>query len=169
VISACGVSSYEVIANAALLKPLENSFSKSFGSLLTGSGYNPEMGLFGALFGSTTTGPGGWSTTVTPSLFGFASGGSFEVGGSGGPDSQLVAFRASPNERVTIEAPGQRGRNDGGQTFVFNIAGDATDATVERMRRVAREEFTRGSPALVKQSVQAVGREYRADAGYLRR
>jgi len=38
---------------------------------------------------------------------GFASGGSFPVGGTGGTDSQLVQFRASPNERVTVSGPGQ--------------------------------------------------------------
>lgn len=41
-------------------------------------------------------------------LPGFATGGSFTVGGFGGQDSQLVAFRASPDERVTVEQPGQR-------------------------------------------------------------
>jgi len=40
-------------------------------------------------------------------LFGFAKGGSFNVGGSGGIDSQLVAFKASPNERVSVTKPGQ--------------------------------------------------------------
>ncbi len=40
-------------------------------------------------------------------LFGFASGGSFQVGGAGGIDSQLVAFKASPNERVSVTKPGQ--------------------------------------------------------------
>jgi archaellum component FlaC len=42
-----------------------------------------------------------------PKLFGFADGGSFVVGGTGGIDSQTVAFKASPNERVTITKPGQ--------------------------------------------------------------
>jgi hypothetical protein len=36
-------------------------------------------------------------------------GGSFRVGGSGGTDSQLVQFRASPNETVTIRRPDQVG------------------------------------------------------------
>lgn len=40
-------------------------------------------------------------------LFGFASGGSFTVGGNGGTDSQLVAFKATPGERVTVNTPGQ--------------------------------------------------------------
>lgn len=33
----------------------------------------------------------------------FQHGGAFTVGGQGGPDSQLVAFRASPGERVTVQ------------------------------------------------------------------
>ena len=47
-------------------------------------------------------------------LIGFQHGGSFKVGGSGGRDSQLVAFKASPREKVSIETPNQqsRGGND---------------------------------------------------------
>ena len=37
----------------------------------------------------------------------FATGGSFTVGGSGGVDSQLVAMRASPGEKVTVATPTQ--------------------------------------------------------------
>lgn len=37
----------------------------------------------------------------------FQNGGSFRVGGSGGTDSQLVQFRATPNETVSIRTPGQ--------------------------------------------------------------
>ncbi|WP_311273541.1 MULTISPECIES: hypothetical protein [unclassified Rhizobium] len=40
-------------------------------------------------------------------LFGFARGGTILPGGAGGIDSQLVAFRKSPNERVDITKPGQ--------------------------------------------------------------
>lgn len=42
----------------------------------------------------------------------FAKGGQFKVGGSGGTDSQMVRFRASPDERVTVETPTQQRRND---------------------------------------------------------
>jgi hypothetical protein len=47
-------------------------------------------------------------------LFGFAKGGEFTVGGSGGTDSQLVTFLATPNEKVTITPPGRAGGNGGG-------------------------------------------------------
>lgn len=39
-------------------------------------------------------------------LSGFQTGGQFQVEGSGGPDSQVVAFRATPGETVTVTPPG---------------------------------------------------------------
>ena len=51
-------------------------------------------------------GPGG--TWVPPTGFvGYQHGGAFEVGGAGGPDSQFVAFRATPGETVQISPPGE--------------------------------------------------------------
>lgn len=44
-------------------------------------------------------------------LLGFQHGGSFKVGGQGGADSQLVAFRASPGEQVDITPQGQTNNN----------------------------------------------------------
>lgn len=62
------------------------------------------------------------SAVGTPnSLAGFATGGDFTVGGSGGTDSQLVAFRATPGERVTVTPPGQgQGRGNITITQQFN-------------------------------------------------
>lgn len=57
--------------------------------------------------GSAFNGGGAGLLGGVGKLFGFAQGGSFQVGGSGGTDSQLVAFKASPNERVNITKPGQ--------------------------------------------------------------
>lgn len=59
-----------------------------------GQGQGGFLGLVGGFFGGT--------------LPAFQSGGAFTVGGSGGPDSQLVAFRATPRERVTIQTPQQQ-------------------------------------------------------------
>ena len=47
-------------------------------------------------------------TSAGVALPGFATGGEFMVGGSGGTDSQLVAFRATPNERVIVQTPAQQ-------------------------------------------------------------
>lgn len=41
-------------------------------------------------------------------VVGYQHGGSFRVGGRGGADSQLVAFRATPGERVTVQTPAQQ-------------------------------------------------------------
>lgn len=54
--------------------------------------------------GAATSGLGG----IASSLFGFAHGGQFTVGGQGGIDSNLVAFKATRGERVTVETPGQQ-------------------------------------------------------------
>jgi hypothetical protein len=49
--------------------------------------------------------------TTVPVLPGFQHGGSFTVGGQPGPDQNLVAFRATRGEKVTIAPPG-RGNAD---------------------------------------------------------
>ena len=50
---------------------------------------------------------------------GFQTGGNFMVGGSGGPDSQRVAFDATPGERVTIETPDQQSQS--GAVQIINV------------------------------------------------
>lgn len=59
-------------------------------------------------------------------LPGFASGGSFTVGGSGGTDSQVVAFKATPGERVSVSPPGKMaGSSSNVSVAVHNYAGAA--------------------------------------------
>jgi hypothetical protein len=57
---------------------------------------------------------------ILKSFMGFAGGGDFTVGGGGGTDSQLVAFRATPGETVSVRTPSQQGRS--GISFTQNIA-----------------------------------------------
>lgn len=45
---------------------------------------------------------------ILSGLFGFRDGATFNVGGAGLPDSQLVAFMASPDETVSVMTPEQR-------------------------------------------------------------
>lgn len=54
---------------------------------------------------------------------GFRTGGSMTVGGSGGPDSQLVAFRATPGEKINVNTPSQDAaiRNGAGQSPEVNV------------------------------------------------
>ena len=46
---------------------------------------------------------------------GFMTGGEFTVGGRGGADSQMVAFRATPGERVAVQTPQQYRKGDPGR------------------------------------------------------
>lgn len=71
-------------------------------------------GQAGGTFGAIFSGIG--------KLFGFDTGASFRVGGSGAPDSKLVSFRASPGEIVDVRRPGQDmgGGTNIQQVFHFN-------------------------------------------------
>jgi tape measure domain-containing protein len=56
----------------------------------------------------------------------FATGGEFRVGGSGGTDSQMVAFRATPGEKVAVSTPQQVRKGDpgnGGSAQPVQVAG----------------------------------------------
>jgi len=83
-------------------------------------------------------------------LFGFARGGSFKVGGAGGIDSQMVAFKASPNEQVSVTKPGQE---RGGSTVVANFYGSNNDATGMAMLRADFREFQQNFAKNVRNTV----------------
>lgn len=107
-----------ISAGQALLKYLNSVNIAEGGKGLFGGGF--LQGLFG-------------------SLLGFANGGSFKVGGAGGIDSQLVAFKASPNERVSITKPGQDNGGSGqaltiNQAFTFSGA-----ATSNELKQYAQQ------------------------------
>lgn len=85
------------------------------GSLFGGGGGG---GLLGSLFG----GGGGFTTPAAdfsgiPGI-GFASGGSFRVGGTGAIDSKLIQFRATPGEMVDVRKPGNDNSRGGGTIVV---------------------------------------------------
>ena len=50
--------------------------------------------------------------SILSANLGFQTGGSFVVGGQGGPDSQMVAFRATPGEKVSVARPEQVRKGD---------------------------------------------------------
>lgn len=82
-------------------------------------------------------------------LPGFASGGSFTVGGSGGIDSQLVAFNATPGEHVSVSKNGSSSGASGVNVIinsspVFNNGTPEVEArmkafTVQAMRQAVKE------------------------------
>jgi hypothetical protein len=117
-------SAFENIGQGGL-RGLVQSFVKAFAAIIAqaeatdiakalgitdafaGQGGNSALGaIFNAIFG-------GGTDSFAPATFdsqaalGYAGGGSFDVGGTGGTDSQLVQFRATPGENVTIGGGGK--------------------------------------------------------------
>jgi hypothetical protein len=88
--------------------------------------------LFSAMGGSGQGGGGGFWGTILGAMKipGFKTGGSFKVGGSGGADSQLMQFRATPGEMVDIRRPGQ---DAGGGMVVHVNPSPYFDVQVERV------------------------------------
>jgi hypothetical protein len=102
--------------------------------------------------GSSGGGAAGWLgalgsvfKTFAGGLPGFKTGGSFKVGGSGGADSQLMQFRATPGEMVDIRRPGQD--QGGGQMAVHVVPSPYFDVQVERI----------ATPVAGRAGVQAFG------------
>ena len=73
-----------------------------------GKGLGQQLGVITGAAAETAQGLGSQVGQIGE-LLGFQEGGSFIVGGSGGPDSQLVSFMATPGEPVTVGTPGQTG------------------------------------------------------------
>lgn len=72
--------------------------NRAFQALLFGGSGGSGGGLLGSIFGALGIG----GSKPSDNFQHFASGGSFEVGGAGAIDSQLVAFRATPGEMVNV-------------------------------------------------------------------
>jgi TP901 family phage tail tape measure protein len=79
-----------------------------------------------------------------PGLPGFAEGGGFTVGGSGGRDTKLVRFMATPGEHVNI-TKGERNTRDG-STNLFDLRGAVlTQDLLDQMNRLSDGAATRGA------------------------
>lgn len=109
--------------------------------------------LLSAIFagGMGGGGGGGGGGGIFSKIFGFAGGGEFAVGGSGGTDSQLVAFRASPDETVKISTPAQNkaGANAGGGIIIqMPVTIDARGADQAAVIRIGQglQEMQRTLP-----------------------
>lgn len=97
VLKGLGQDIERIILRKTVTEPLGNAVT----DMVKGSSFGGSGGLLGGF----------------KSLFGFAAGGAFTVGGAGGTDSQLVAFKATPGEEVTVRTPGQQG---GGGSIVIH-------------------------------------------------
>lgn len=102
-------------AKQFITKPLEGLLSSVTKGFFGGSG-----GGLSSLFGGAGGGAGA-PLDLSSFLKPFAEGGDFSVGGAGGIDSQLVAFRATPGERVSVSKPGDASAKQRPTQVVFNI------------------------------------------------
>lgn len=124
--------------------------NKLFGSSSSGGGLAGVLGsIFGGLFGGGKSGGGGGGKYIP----GFASGGSFEVGGQGGTDSQLVAFRATPGERVRVSTPGQS-QGAAGMVFAPTTNINGVGLTAEQLAPILR----RNTKETIQAFMQAMDR-----------
>lgn len=126
---------------------------------------------FRSLFGST----GDWGN-LAGSLFrsaggvqaggveGFATGGSFKVGGAGGMDSQLRALRLTPGERVTV-TKGNEGFGAPGVTIVQHNDFRGADPGSESRIRAGLIAMKNQA---VKEAVAAVANQRSLNPAYLR-
>ena len=126
--------------------PTASTFFGILGSFLgAGGGYTSP----GAAIGATS------SAGLAGGQVGFARGGAFRVGGSGGTDSQLVSFRASPDEIVEVSRPDQMNR---GGTFnlVQNIEINASGGTREQNQDLAERlstQFRQATRDMIRQEL----------------
>ena len=158
----------EDLQRIALKRTASNIFSSLIGPAL-----GAVAGKFGGNIGTPVQSAGGVNIPqAKPNQFqrllgsvpGFATGGSFQVGGSGGTDSQLVAFRASPNETVEIKTPNQQG--SGGDSFHFNFQIDASGGEdVDQRIGLALNQAKSG---IVSAAVSAVRDNNRRNPNFLR-
>ncbi|ETA53986.1 phage tail protein [Ponticoccus alexandrii] len=94
----------DIIKRTATLGDKFRELGRTIAGSLRQSGINGLGGAIGRAFGG---GVGSFATSLLGGLMPFANGGSFKVGGAGGIDSQVVAFKASPDETVTVTRPDQ--------------------------------------------------------------
>lgn len=133
---------------------LLGSIVGAIGGGLGGGISNPDVDLSGVLTKPTFGGGANSDGTMSfGSLAGFATGGSFTVGGMSGIDRNLVAFRATAGEMVNVTRPGQD-NSSGGSTNVFhNDFRGADAAAVPRIEAALR----RLDQSIEGRSVAAVG------------
>lgn len=134
-----------------LMEYLADTFRRRFIDNLATSLANVLSSGFGGSSGSS----GGTVGTILnfgKKLFGFANGGSFNVGGVGGIDSQLVAFKASPNERVSITKPGQD--MGGGAVAVHVSPSPYFDVAVQRVAAPMAASAAMGGAAIAERRMQ---------------
>ena len=136
-----------------LMEYLADTFRRKFiNNLADGLANVLSSGFGGGGSAATATSTAGKIFNFGRKLFGFANGGSFQVGGVGGIDSQLVAFKASPNERVSITKPGQD--MGGGAIAVHVSPSPYFDVAVQRVAAPLAASAAMGGAAIAERRMQ---------------
>ncbi|AWC25450.1 phage tail tape measure protein, TP901 family, core region [Aminobacter sp. MSH1] len=136
-----------VIDGTKSVKEAISDVMKSLTSMMLDASFKM---LIGAIFGGGGGGLDPWAGLRLP---GFARGGSILPGGAGGIDSQVVAFRKSPNERVDITKPGQRLSSGGADVKIEIINNTPAQVRQERERGGDGTEIRRFILDTVKQGM----------------
>lgn len=131
-----------------------NSVSKLIADLFSSMGSaSGSTGGGGFNLGSILSGVG--------KLFGFAQGGSFEIGGSGGIDSKIAMMKVTPGETGAIWKKGQ-GPAGGGAMAVEVVPSPYFDV---RVREVSGPMASQAAAMAVKASSSLIPREQRRRSG----
>lgn len=137
-----------IVLQTFVTKPLTNFFTNLVGGVFSGlgGGGGAAVGGWGGLSSPTGAigGVANWGGSP-----GFATGGSFKVGGSGPTDSKLIQFRATPGELVDVRRPGGASGGKGGGSLVINNYGAQVEEAQQTpdgdwevtVRSIVREEL----------------------------
>jgi len=147
----------EVVAKAAFLDPLQKSLSTGISGAL---GSADVGGFASSLASGFAFAKGG----ILNSPAQFTSGGMRGVAGEAGPEA-ILPLRRGPGGSLGVVAQG----GGSSSNIYITIEGDATDSTVAKMERVARQVVAQQAPGIVQNSVTAVRREHIRDRNYMRR
>lgn len=142
--TASAAVSESIASNADLqLKALEAQYGPLLGieqntlttaqamAALVAAGGGPTWGSPGS-----ASGQGSYEDGVA--IRGFATGGDFTVGGSGGTDSQMVRFRATPGERVSIRTPQQAGNDNAAVVAALRAGFGELSSRLNALERTTR-------------------------------
>lgn len=108
-----------------------------------------SSGIRKMLAGMFNMGSSGGVLAGLGGLFGFANGGSFEVGGGGGTDSNLVAFKATRGETVTVNKAGESGGGGGGVVFQNSYDFSGSTLSESEVRQMIEQ-----SQSITKRQIQ---------------
>lgn len=136
-----------------LIKTITTMLAKQALGALIGAGFGalspttPKLG--GGRTGFDAMTPAG----SAPFLPGFATGGDMLVGGSGGPDTKIAAFRVSPGESIHVRTPqqrdtAQRPTGGGSRTVNINVPGTRDAVTEHNIEGLVVRVVERNNPAL---------------------